>query len=117
MRYGTQIENGIVYVDADVGRVEIGPISDIVEMYDETHEKTYDDWEKERYGGDLDMSDEGLETPVRNTVENMTHSKMIVQSLKSKALEPNDDSDSGITRRMMLFIGMVGEVLDEGLET
>lgn len=99
-----------------MGRVEIGPISDIVEMYGERHEKTYDEWEKERYGGDLDMSDEGLESPVRETVENMTHSKMIVQSLKSKPLEPNDDSDTGITQRMMLFIGMVGAVLDGGLE-
>lgn len=113
-RYQTIIKDETIYIDVDVGELEIGPIEDLVEFHGETHTVEYNDWEKERYSED-NFADEGLQTPVREAVEQMTHSRGVVDYLKSKPLEESDDGNTGITRRMLCFAGMVRENLDNGI--
>jgi len=111
-RYETHIEDGTVYVDADVGRVEVGPYQDLINRFGEEYEIEYDDWEKERY--DVSFADEGMTIQLRETVEAMTHSEDTVQWLRAKSMEakPNGSFDGGL--RMALFAGLVSEALDNG---
>lgn len=114
-RYATTIEDDTIYVGADVGRVEVGPVEDLFKVFDEHYEIEYDEYDKQRYP-DLDTSDEGLEIPVRETVEQMTHSKQTVEFIKSRSLERDEDSDGlGVSPRMALFTGMVRNNLRDGV--
>jgi len=111
-RYGTEIEDGTVYVEADVGRLEVGPYQDLVDYFGEDHEIEYRDWEKQRY--DVSFADEGMKVPLRETVENMTHRQEVVEWLREKPTEAHPDGcfDGGL--RMALFSGFVRDSLRNG---
>jgi hypothetical protein len=111
-RYETHIEDGIVYVDADIGRVEVGPFQDLINRFGEQYEIEYRDWEKERY--DVSFADEGMTIDLRETVKAMTHSEDTVQWLREKSTEAKPDSFFDGGRRMALFSGFVSEALDNG---
>lgn len=110
-RYDTSIEDGTIYVEADLGRVEIGPVSDIIQRFGDTYVIEYDDWEKERY--DVSFADEGIEMDVRQTIESMTHSERIVKLLKEKPLNHDESTFDG-SLRMAMFFGMVNDALQNG---
>lgn len=114
-RYQTIIEDGTIYVEVDVGRLEIGPLSDVLDHFGETHTKEYSEFEKQRYGGEISFADEGMETDVRRTIENMTHSAAFVSLLQSRPLEESEGGNTGMTRRMLVFLGGLGENLDNGV--
>jgi hypothetical protein len=111
-RYETHIEDGTVYVDADIGRVEVGPYQDLINRFGEEYEIEYSDWEKERYN--VSFADEGMTIQLRETVEALTHSEDVVEWLREKPTEPKPDGffDGGL--RMALFAGFVSEALDNG---
>jgi hypothetical protein len=110
--YETHIEDGTVYVDADVGQVEVGPYQDLINRFGEEYEIEYSDWEKKRY--DISFADEGMTINLRETVEAMTHSEAAVQWLREKSTEAEPDGffDGGL--RMALFTGFVNEALRNG---
>ena len=111
-RYETHVEDGTVYVDADIGRVEVGPYQDLIKRFGEEYEIEYSDWEKERY--DVSFADEGMTINLRETVEALTHSEGTVEWLREKPTEKKPDGyfDGGL--RMALFSGFVSEALDNG---
>ena len=111
-RYETHIEDGTVYVDADIGRVEVGSYEDLIKRFGEEYEIEYRDWEKERY--DVSFADEGVTVKLRETVEAMTHSEDAVQWLREKSTEAKSDGFFDGGRRMALFAGFVSEALDNG---
>jgi hypothetical protein len=110
-RYRTIIEDGIIYVEADVGRIEIGPLDDLINKMGVTYEVSYWEEAKERY--DVSFADEGLEIDVAETVGAMTHTQSNIESLKQQPLD-DDSSDGFSSRRMALFSGYVGYALDHG---
>jgi len=111
-RYETRIEDGTVYVDADIGRVEVGPYRDLIDRFGEEHEIEYRDWEKQRY--DVSFADEGMTIQLRETVEAMTHSADVVEWLREKPTKAQPDGFFDGGRRMALFAGFVSEALDNG---
>jgi len=111
-RYETHIEDGTVYVDADIGRVEVGSYEDLIKRFGEEYEIEYRDWEKERY--DVSFADEGMTVKLRQTVEAMTHSEDAVQWLREKSTEAQHNGFFDGGRRMALFAGFVSEALDNG---
>jgi len=111
-RYETHVEDGTVYVDADIGRVEVGPYHDLLDHFGEEYQIEYRDWEKERYN--VSFADEGMTIDVRETVEAMTHSGEVVEWLREKPTEPNPDAYFNGGRRMALFAGFVSDALDNG---
>ena len=116
-RYETFIEDGTVYVEADVGNVEVGPVSDIIKKFGEEYEIEYDEWEKQRY--DVSFADEGLRMDVKDTLESMTHDKRAVEWLAEKPLDLEEAYDNAedsffSTGRMALFCGFLAEALHNG---
>lgn len=111
-RYETHIEDGTVYVDADVGRLKVGPYQDLINRFGEEYEIQYREWEKERY--DVSFADEGMTIDLRETVEAMTHSEEAVQWLKEKSTKPSDSGFFEGGRRMALFSGFVSDSLRNG---
>jgi len=111
-RYETHIEDDTVYVDADIGRIEVGPYGDLINRFGEEYEIEYRDWEKERY--DVSFADEGMTIQLREIVEAMTHSEDTVQWLREKSTEANPDGFFDGGQRMALFAGFVSEALDNG---
>lgn len=110
-RYRTIIEDGIIYVEADVGRIEIGPLDDLLDKVGTTYEISYREGEKDRY--DISFADEGLEIDVAETVGAMAHTQSNVESLKQQPLD-GDSSEGFSSRRIALFSGYVSYALDHG---
>lgn len=110
-RYRTIIQDGIIYVEADVGRVEIGPLDDLIDKMGATYEISYRKEVKERY--DISFADEGLEIDVAETVSAMTHTRSDIESLKQQPLD-DDSSEAFSSRRMAMFSGYVSYALDHG---
>ena len=111
-RYETHIEDGTVYVEADIGRVKVGPYRDLINRFDEEYGIEYSDSEKERYN--VSCADEGIMVNLRETVEAMTHSERTVEWMQEKPTEPEPDGFFDGGRRMALFTGFVSEALDNG---
>jgi len=116
-RYETLVEDKTIYVEADVGRVEVGPLSDVLDFFGEEYVVEYGDWEKERY--DVSFSDEGTRMPVQETIEAMSHDKTCIEWLASKPLAVEDAYDDPedatfSTGRMALFCGFLRDSLEHG---
>lgn len=116
-RYGTEIEDGTIYVEADVGRIEIGPVETAIDFHGETYTKTYSEWEKDHYADEITFEDEGMQIDVRATIEAMTHDQQFMEWL---ADTPNDNEleneDRTYSSRMALFLGALGENLRNGVQ-
>lgn len=111
-RYVTTVEDGTVYIEADVGRIEVGSVETIIDLVGgHSWTITYDDWERSHY--DLDTSDEGLTVDVIDTIEAMTFDASFVETLKA---QPGDAvGDDAVTPRLGLFVGRLLENLEYGV--
>ena len=111
-RYPTTVREGTVYIEADVGRIEIGPLETILDLVGgPAWTIRYDDWERARY--DLDTSDEGLTVDVVDTIEAMTFGSSFVTTLKAQPAEAPDDES--VSPRLGLFVGRLLENLEYGV--
>lgn len=122
-RYGTTIEDGTVYVDADLGRIEIGDLDTIIDLIGgPAWTIRYVDEDIERYP-DLDTSDEGLTVDVVDTIEAMTFSGAFVETLKAQPTTiptTHNDGDTAaaddvVSPRLGLFVGRLLENLEYGV--
>jgi len=111
-RYPCFVEDWTVYVAADVGRVEVGPLADVLDHFGAEYEIEYEDWEKDRY--DAAFADEGMVLDVRETLEEMTLNEEMVNFLKDKPLEPTSEDSYFRSGRMALFCGFLNYDLDHG---
>lgn len=113
-RYGTVVEDGTVYVEADVGRIEVGTIDEIVDLvggYSWTIE--YSEEDRERYPH-LDTSDEGLTVDVVDSIHAMTFGEEFVATLKAQPADI-DTGAEGVSPRLGLFVGRLIENLEYGV--
>ncbi|MFB6150088.1 MAG: hypothetical protein ABEJ48_10530 [Halobacteriales archaeon] len=129
-RYETAIENSTIYVEADVGRIEVGDLETVLAVVGgPAWTIEYSDWEKEYYD-DLDTSDEGLTIDVVDTINAMTMDDAFVEALKAQPREPPvpkaesttdhdspEDSAPGrsgepLSPRLGLFVGRLMENLE-----
>ena len=114
-RYPLSVEDGTVYVQADVGTIEIGEVDTIVEIVG-GHSWTiqYDDWEKANLPG-LDTSDEGLTVDVVDTIETMTLGEGFVRTLRSQPVHVLTEQPDVVSPRLGLFVGRLVENLEYGV--
>lgn len=113
-RYGTIVEDEKVYVEADVGRIEIGNLETIVDLVGgPAWTIEYADVEKDRYP-DLDTSDEGLTIDVVDTIEAMTFGDAFIETLAAQPTEVPDAPDA-VPPRLGLFVGRLLENLEYGV--
>ena len=113
-RYRATVESDVVYVEADVGRIKVGPLSTMIEIIGgPSWTIVYDD--TERYRRDLDTSDEGLTIDVRDTIEAMTFGGKFLMTLKSQPeIIPGGNRDA-VSPRLGLFMGRLIENLEYGV--
>ena len=113
-RYGTIVEGGTVYVEADLGRIEVGPVDDIVELVGgPAWTIRYDPETRSR--PDVDTSDEGLTIDVVDTIHEMTFGPTFLRALKAQPAElPFSDPDA-VSPRLGLFAGRLLENLENGV--
>ena len=113
-RYGTVVEDGTVYVEADIGTIEVGPVDEIVEILGgPAWTIEYDDEDIERYP-QLDTSDEGLTVDVVDSIHAMTFGPAFVETLKAQPLTV-ESGDGTMSPRLGLFVGRLIENLEYGV--
>ena len=115
VRYDTVVEDGIVYVDSEGDRLEIGPVEDVLDVVGgPSWTITYTDDEKARHP-EMNTSDEGLTVDVVDMMVAMTHSEQFVETLSAYPAKPPRDAPDAIAPRLGLFVGKLLENLDSGL--
>jgi len=114
-RYPLSVEEGTVYIQADVGTIEVGEVTTIVEIVG-GHSWTiqYDELEKRNLSR-LDTSDEGLTVDIVDTIESMTLGEEFVQTLRSQPLHVLTDQPDVVSPRLGLFVGRLVENLEYGV--
>jgi hypothetical protein len=114
-RYPLSVEEGTVYIQADVGTIEVGDVDTIVDILG-GHAWTieYDDWEKRNLPG-LDTSDEGITVDVVDTIEHMTLGEEFVQTLRSQPVHVLTEQPDVVSPRLGLFVGRLVENLEYGV--
>jgi len=113
-RYGTAVREGTVYVEADLGHVEVGDVEEIVELVGgPAWTITYD--EETRARAEIDTSDEGLTVDVVDTLHAMTFGPTFVEALKAQPGESPFDDPSAVSPRVGLFVGRLLENLEYGV--
>lgn len=114
-RYPLTVEDGTVYVQGDVGTIEIGDLDIIIDILG-GHAWTirYDDWEKRNYP-ELDTSDEGLTVDVVDTIENMTLGPEFVSTLRAQPAQVLTEQPDVVSPRLGLFVGRLIENLEYGM--
>jgi len=112
-RYGTYVEAGTIYVGTEDGRVEVGEVSDALDLVG-GHSWTisYSEEAKRRHP-EMDTSDEGLTVDVVDIVNAMTHSERFVETLQAQPAERDGEDD--ISPRLGLFVGKLLENLESGV--
>ncbi|WP_336406677.1 hypothetical protein [Haloarcula litorea] len=113
-RYETIVEDGTVAVASDDGRVEVAPLSDVLDAVGgPAWTITYTAAEKERYP-EMRTDDEGLVVDVVDICNAMTHSEQFVEALAAQpATVPEEDT---ISPRAGLFVGKLLENLEHGVD-
>ncbi len=112
-RYGTFVEDGVIYVGTADGPLEVGPLSDALDAVG-GHSWTisYAEEVTKRHP-DLDTSDEGLIIDVVDSIHAMTHSDRFVDTL---AAQPTAASSADeLSPRLGLFVGKLLENLETGV--
>lgn len=114
-RYPLSVEEGTVFVQADVGTIEVGDLDTIIDIVG-GHAWTirYDDLEK-RHHPELDTSDEGITVDVVDTIESMTLGEEFVTTLRSQPLHVLTDQPDVVSPRLGLFVGRLIENLEYGI--
>lgn len=113
-RYGTIVEDGTVYVEADLGRIEVGAVDDIVELVGGPAWTIRYDAET-RSRPDVDTSDEGLTIDVVDTINEMTFSSTFLDALKAQPGESPYAEPDAVSPRLGLFVGRLLENLEYGV--
>lgn len=114
-RYPVVVEEGTVYVEADMGRIEIGDVAAILDLVGgPAWTIEYSAWEKEQYP-DRDTSDEGLTVDVVDTIEAMTLDEKFVTGLKALPTDEGTEDDESMSPRLGLFVGALMENLEGGV--
>ncbi len=114
-RYPLSVDDGTVYVEADVGRIEVGPVDTILDIVGgSAWTIRYDDWEKRNYP-ELDTSDEGLTVDVVDTIESMTLGEGFVRTLRSQPVQVLTEEPDVVSPRLGLFVGRLIENLEYGV--
>jgi hypothetical protein len=112
-RYGTDVEDGSIYVGIPDGRLEVGDVGDVLATIGgPSWTITYPEEAKQRHP-DLDTSDEGLTVDVVDIINAMTHSERFVETLAAQPAEPASEDD--ISPRLGLFVGKLLENLESGV--
>lgn len=115
-RFETVVEDGVVYVGTPAGRVEVGPVEDIVELVGgPAWTISYTERQKRRYP-DLDTSDEGLTVDVVDVMQATTHDRAFVQTLRAQPAVGAGVDPDGVSPRMGLFVGRLLSILQYGIE-
>lgn len=113
-RYGTVVREGTVYVEADLGHVEVGDVDEIVDLVGgPAWTIRYD--EETRSRTDIDTSDEGLTVDVVDTLHAMTFGPTFIEALKAQPGESPFDDASAVSPRVGLFVGRLLENLEYGV--
>lgn len=113
-RYPTTVDDGMVYIEADLGRIEVGDVETILGVVGgPAWTIEYDDDVADRYP-DLDTSDEGLTIDVIDTIEAMTFGESFVETLKAQPAEI-ETTEGTVTPRLGLFVGRLLENLEYGV--
>jgi hypothetical protein len=113
-RYGTIVEGGTVYVEADLGRIEVGDVEDILDLVGgPAWEITYDAETRSR--PDVDTSDEGLTIDVVDTIHEMTFGPTFLRALKAQPAESPFAEPDAVSPRLGLFAGRLLENLEYGV--
>lgn len=113
-RYGTIVEDGTVYVEADLGRIEVGDVDDILDLIGgPAWEIRYD--ERTRARADVDTSDEGMIVDVVDTIHAMTFGPAFFRALKAQPAESPFAEPDAVSPRLGLFVGRLLENLENGV--
>ena len=114
-RYPMLVEAGTVFVQTDVGTIEVGDLETIIDIIG-GHAWTihYDEWEKRQHPG-LDTSDEGLTVDVVDTIENMTLGRDFVKTLRAQPSRVLTEQPDVVPPRLGLFVGRLIENLEYGM--
>jgi len=113
-RYGTVVEDGTVYVEADLGRIPIGDVGTIVELVGgPAWTIRYD--EETRSRPDVDTSDEGLTVDVVDTIHEMTFGPTFLRALRAQPAESPFAEPEAVSPRLGLFVGRLLENLEYGV--
>tara|TARA_A100001037_G_scaffold287461_1_gene296951 strand:+ start:11121 stop:11471 length:351 start_codon:yes stop_codon:yes gene_type:complete len=113
-RYQATVEGEMVYIEADLGRIKVGPLSTMLEIIGgPSWTIIYDDIDRARV--DLDTSDEGLTIDVRDTIEAMTFGGKFLMTLKSQPEIVPGGSNDTVSPRLGLFMGRLIENLEYGV--
>jgi len=112
-RYGTVVEDGTVYVEADIGTIEVGPVDEIIQILGgPAWTIEYDEEDIEQYPH-LDTSDAGLTVDVVDSIHAMTFGPEFVETLNAQPLTV--ESDEAMSPRLGLFVGRLIENLEYGV--
>lgn len=113
-RYGTTVEGGTVYIEADIGRIAVGDVDDIIELVGgPAWEIRYD--AETRARADVDTSDEGLLVDVVDTIHAMTVGPTFFRALKAQPGESPFAEPDAVSPRLGLFVGRLLENLENGV--
>ncbi len=114
MRYGTQIEDGTIYVGTDDGRLAVGSVGTALEIVGgPSWTITYSTEYRKRHP-DAATADEGLTVDVVDMMQAMTHSERFVETLAAQPAEPTAGDD--VSPRLGLFVGKLLENLESGVD-
>jgi hypothetical protein len=112
-RYGTDVEDGTIYVGTADGRLVVGDVEEVLAVIGgPSWTIRYSEEARQRHP-DLDTSDEGLTVDVVDMINAMTHSERFVDTLAAQPAEPASADD--ISPRLGLFVGKLLENLETGV--
>jgi hypothetical protein len=108
-RYGTRIDDGTLYIDADEAALEIGSMDDVCDVLGDTYTLHYDD--EAQAAGWLQTDDDGTITfDVRETIADMDFDETFVEKM---AAEPFDrTTPEGYPVRTKAFADLMAEIWD-----
>jgi len=113
-RYETFVEDGVVYVGAPDGPLEVGALDVIVEAVGgPSWTIAYTAAEKERHPR-MDTSDEGLTVDVVDMMHTMTFGERFVETMGAHPTETPPSGD--LSPRMGLFVGKLLDNLEHGVD-
>jgi len=112
-RYGTDVEDGTIYVGTADGRLEVGDVEEALSVIGgPSWTISYSAEARDRHPN-LDTSDEGLTVDVVDMINAMTHSERFVDTLAAQPVEAPREDD--ISPRLGLFVGKLLENLETGV--
>lgn len=106
-RYATRVEDGVVFVEADKGWLEVGTTADIVDLAGgHTYEIEYEESVASAYDW-LDTDEGGrLSFDVLEVVESMTYPESFVRELEGVPF----DEDDTVPRRTEFFVTALTDI-------